>query len=274
MKAYYLPIYLVLLGVLMAAQAQALELLRADWQQGGVVIGRVAAGVQVEYAGRRLQLSPSHQFVLGLGRDAPAEARITTIDASGQRQVHSFKVKQRQYNIQKVTGVPQQTVTPNPEQVERAKREAQMAAEARQGDLPLTFFAQPFIWPLEGRVSGVYGSQRFYNGVPNSPHYGVDIARPVGTLVKAPAGGVVTLVHPDMFFSGGTLIIDHGHGLSSTFIHLSEILVKKGDAIAQGQAIAKVGMTGRATGPHLDWRMNWFEERVDPQLLVPPMATQ
>jgi murein DD-endopeptidase MepM/ murein hydrolase activator NlpD len=101
-----------------------------------------------------------------------------------------------------------------------------------------------------------------------------DIAKPVGTLVKAPAGGVVTLVHPDMFFSGGTLIIDHGHGLSSTFIHLSEVLVKKGDAITQGQAIAKVGKTGRATGPHLDWRMNWFEERVDPQLLVKPMPAE
>lgn len=274
MKQFYLAIYRLMLLALVAAPVQALELQRADWQQGGVVIGRVAEGVQVEYAGKLLRLAPGNQFVLGLGRDAPAEASIITIDSHGQRQVHSFKVKQRQYNIQKVTGVPQQTVTPNPEQVERAKREAQMAAEARQGDLPLTFFAQPFIWPLEGRVSGVYGSQRFYNGVPNSPHYGVDIARPVGALVKAPAGGVVTLVHPDMFFSGGTLIIDHGHGLSSTFIHLSEILVKKGDAIAQGQAIAKVGMTGRATGPHLDWRMNWFEERVDPQLLVPPMPPQ
>lgn len=249
---------------------QALEL-RGDWQQGGVIIGKVSPDTRVEYAGRRLQISPEGEFVIGLGRDAKPKATLTLINPEGAREEKVFTVKQRQYKIQKVTGVPQRTVEPDPEQVERARREAQMAAEARKGDLPLTFFAQPFQWPLLGPVTGVYGSQRFYNGVPNSPHYGVDVARPVGTIVKAPAGGVVTLVHPDMFFSGGTLIIDHGHGLSSTFIHLSEILVKKGDQIAQGQDIAKVGQTGRATGPHLDWRMNWFEERIDPQLLVGPM---
>jgi murein DD-endopeptidase MepM/ murein hydrolase activator NlpD len=250
--------------------ALSLEL-RGEWQQGGVIIGKVESGMQVEYQGKRLRLSPQGEFVFGLGRDAGSKAILATIDQDGIRKRHVFTVKPRKYNIQRVTGVPQKTVEPDPAQVERAKREAQMAADARKQDLPLVFFAQPFQWPLQGRISGVYGSQRVYNGVPGSPHYGVDIARPVGALVQAPAGGKVTLVHPDMFFSGGTLIIDHGHGLSSTFIHLSEILVKKGDAISQGQPIAKVGQTGRATGPHLDWRMNWFEERVDPQLLVGPM---
>jgi murein DD-endopeptidase MepM/ murein hydrolase activator NlpD len=251
----------------------ALEL-KGEWQQGGVIIGKVPQGTHVEYRGKKLQISPAGEFVIGLGRDAAQEAIIITINSDGLRQEHEFAVKQRTYNIQKVTGVPQRTVDPDPAQVERAKREAQMAADARKGNLPLTFFAQKFEWPLIGPITGVYGSQRFYNGVPNSPHYGVDIAQPVGTLVKAPAGGVVTLVHPDMFFSGGTLIIDHGHGLSSTFIHLSDVLVKKGDAITQGQVIAKVGKTGRATGPHLDWRMNWFEERVDPQLLVDAMPAE
>lgn len=261
------------ISMLLSMSSIALEL-RGEWQQGGVIIGKVPQGTQVEYRGKQLQLSPAGEFVIGLGRDAAAQASIVTIGSDSQRHEHKFIVKKRTYNIQKVTGVPQQTVEPDPAQVERAKREAQMAADARKGDLPLTFFAQKFEWPLIGPVTGVYGSQRFYNGVPNSPHYGVDIAKPVGTVVKAPAGGVVTLVHPDMFFSGGTLIIDHGHGLSSTFIHLSEVLVKKGDAITQGQAIAKVGKTGRATGPHLDWRMNWFEERVDPQLLVEPMPVE
>lgn len=247
--------------------------LRGNWQQGGVIIGKVPAASQIEYRGKKLHLSSEGEFVFGLGRDAAGHASLTVIDSNGQRTEHKFAVKQRDYNIQRVTGVPQQTVEPDPKQVERARREAQMAADARKGDLPLRFFAQSFVWPLTGPITGVYGSQRVYNGVPNSPHYGVDIARPVGTLVRAPAGGVVTLVHPDMFFSGGTLIIDHGHGLSSTFIHLSEILVKQGDEIAQGQAIAKVGKTGRATGPHLDWRMNWFEERVDPQLLVGAMPS-
>ncbi|HTF98302.1 MAG TPA: M23 family metallopeptidase [Cellvibrio sp.] len=255
------------------APAHALEL-RGEWQQGGIIIGKAPAGVQVEYAGKKLRLSPEGEFVFGFGRDAVSPATLVVIDSDGTRQEQHFPIKQRKYNIQKVTGVPQQTVEPDPAQVERAKREAQMAADARKGDLPLTFFTQTFHWPLNGPVTGVYGSQRFYNGVPNSPHYGVDIARPVGTVVTAPAGGVVTLVHADMFFSGGTLIIDHGHGLSSTFIHLSEILVKQGDSITQGQSIAKVGKTGRATGPHLDWRMNWFEERIDPQLLVGPMPAK
>lgn len=263
----------IFISMLLSMATIALEL-RGEWQQGGVIIGKVPQGTQVEYRGKQLQISPSGEFVIGLGRDAESQASIVTIDSDGVRHERKFAIKKRTYKIQKVTGVPQQTVEPDPAQVERAKREAQMAADARKGDLPLTFFAQKFEWPLIGPVTGVYGSQRFYNGVPNSPHYGVDIAKPVGTLVRAPAGGVVTLVHPDMFFSGGTLIIDHGHGLSSTFIHLSEVLVKKGDAITQGQAIAKVGKTGRATGPHLDWRMNWFEERVDPQLLVEPMPVE
>ncbi len=248
----------------------ALEL-RGEWQQGGIIIGKVQPGTQIEYAGRHLQVSSQGEFVLGLGRDAEPKATLVITGSDGVRKEQVYAVKQRQYKIQKVTGVPQRTVEPDAAQVERAKREAQMANEARKGDLALPFFAQPFEWPLLGPITGVYGSQRFYNGVPNSPHYGVDIARPVGTIVTAPAGGIVTLVHPDMFFSGGTLILDHGHGLSSTFIHLSEILVKKGDEIRQGQEIAKVGQTGRATGPHLDWRMNWFEERIDPQLLVGPM---
>lgn len=262
-----------ILFALISTSAAALDL-KGEWQQGGVIIGKVPVGTQVEYRGKKLQISPVGEFVIGLGRDADAQATFITVASDGVREEHRFAVKKRTYNIQKVTGVPQRTVDPDPAQVERAKREAKLAADARKGDLPLTFFAQKFEWPLIGPVTGVYGSQRFYNGVPNSPHYGVDIAKPIGTLVKAPVGGVVTLVHPDMFFSGGTLIIDHGHGLSSTFIHLSKILVKQGDAITQGQAIAEVGKTGRATGPHLDWRMNWFEERVDPQLLVPPMPAE
>lgn len=265
--------FVFLLFSLVSIHAFGLEL-RGSWQQGGVIVGKVPDGSQIEYRGKKLQLSSLREFVIGLGRDAPDHATLVVIDAQGGRTEHKFAVKQRSYKIQRVTGVPQQTVEPDPKQVARARREAQMAADARKGNLPLRFFAQEFVWPLVGPITGVYGSQRVYNGVPNSPHYGVDIARPVGTVVNAPAGGVVTLVHPDMFFSGGTLIIDHGHGLSSTFIHLSEILVKKGDEIVQGQAIAKVGKTGRATGPHLDWRMNWFEERVDPQLLVGAMPSQ
>lgn len=246
----------------------ALEI-KGEWQQGAVIIGQVSKGTQVEYKERKLQLTADGKFVIGLGRDAPNKAVIITI-TNGKAQQHSFSVKARGYNIQRVEGVPQATVEPNKEQDERIAHEAALVSQARKVDLPLDFFAQKFQWPLLGPISGVYGSQRVYNGIPKTPHFGVDIAKPVGTLVKAPAGGVVTLVHADMFLSGGTLIIDHGHGLSSTMIHLSKILVKEGDKIEQGQDIALVGQTGRASGPHLHWAMNWFEERVDPQLLVPP----
>ena len=248
--------------------AFALEI-SGEWQQGAVLIGKVPSDTIVEYKQRRLQLTPGGKFVIGLGRDAPETATITTIN-NGKVETHKFSVKQRSYEIQRVEGVPQETVEPNPEQDARIMREAELVATARKADLPLDFFTQKFQWPLVGPISGVYGSQRVYNGIPKTPHFGLDIAMPVGALVKAPASGVVTLVHPDMFLSGGTLIIDHGHGLSSTFIHLSKILVKTGDKISQGQEIALVGKTGRASGPHLHWAMNWFSERVDPQLLVSP----
>lgn len=257
-------IYLLSIGV------SALEI-QGQWQQGAVLLGQVPKGTQVEFLGRKVRVTDAGQFVIGVGRDAESEAVIKTIDIAGNEKHHTFKVARREYNIQRVTGVPQRTVNPSPEQIERSRREAKMANDARQADLPLTDFAQSFKWPLMGRITGVYGSQRFYNGEPNSPHYGIDIAAPTGTEVVAPAGGIVTLVHPDMFFSGGTLIVDHGHGLSSTFIHLHKILVKEGERVEQGQGIAQVGASGRATGPHLDWRMNWFDQRVDPALLVGPM---
>lgn len=241
--------------------------INGEWQQGAVIIGKVEPGTSVEFKQRKLQLTKDGKFVIGLGRDAPQTAIITTI-INGKSEQHSFAVKARTYDIQRVEGVPQATVEPNKEQDERIAREAGLVANARKVDLPLTFFTQEFQWPLIGPISGVYGSQRVYNGIPKTPHFGIDIAKPVGTLIKSPVGGVVTLVHPDMFLSGGTLIIDHGHGLSSTFIHLSKILVKEGDKISQGQDIALVGQTGRVSGPHLHWAMNWFEERVDPQLLV------
>jgi murein DD-endopeptidase MepM/ murein hydrolase activator NlpD len=155
--------------------------------------------------------------------------------------------------------------------LERINRESQLTRNARAKDLPRKDFLEPIRWPLLGPITGVYGSQRVYNGEPRRPHFGVDVARPTGTKVIAPLPGLVTLAYDNMFFSGGTLILDHGHGISSTFIHLSKILVNEGDEIAQGQAIAEVGATGRVTGPHLDWRMNWFSQPLDPELLVEPM---
>lgn len=260
------------LVALLAVNSWALEI-RDPWQQGATIRGKVEPGSQVEFLGREVRVAKGGEFVVGLGRDFPAKAELTVTGKDGKRTLHTFAVAPREYNIQKITGVPQATVTPSPEQVERSRREAALVSAARQKDLATPWFTSDFRWPLVGRISGVYGSQRVYNGKPGSPHYGIDIAAPTGTRVVAPAAGEVTLVHPDMFFSGGTLIIDHGHGLSSTFIHLHKILVKEGDSITKGQEIAEVGATGRATGPHLDWRINWFDQRLDPSLVVGPMPS-
>jgi murein DD-endopeptidase MepM/ murein hydrolase activator NlpD len=184
-------------------------------------------------------------------------------------------VMQRNYNLQNITGVPQQTVTPSEAHLERIRmeREKVRAAKALRlaRDDGLNALQSGFRWPVTGRISGVYGSQRIYNGTPGSPHYGVDVARPEGTPVTAPAAGEVTLAEPDLFYSGGTVILDHGYGLSSSFLHLSEVSVAVGDRLQPGDLLGAIGATGRATGPHLDWRMSWFNQRIDPQLLVPPM---
>lgn len=269
MKFFYLCISLVA-GSLTSDFVSALEI-KNEWQQGDIIIGKVDAGEQVEFAGRKLLLTKQGQFVLGVGRDHGATATLITYKNNIATE-HYYKVKSREYNIQRVEGVPQATVEPSPEQTARSQKEAALVAQARTANLAHDFFTEHFQWPVIGPISGVYGSQRVYNGTPKAPHYGVDIAKPVGTPVVAPAGGVVTLVHSDMFFSGGTLIVDHGHGLSSTFIHLSKILAKQGDLVKQGQEIAWVGQTGRASGPHLHWAMNWFDTRVDPQLIVGSMS--
>ena len=145
-----------------------------------------------------------------------------------------------------------------------------MVATARQHRDTDAYYTAGFSWPANGRISGVYGSQRILNGKPRNPHFGLDIAAPTGSDVYAPADGLVTLTHPDMLLSGGTIILDHGQGLSSSFLHLSEILVEAGVFVKQGDLIARIGATGRASGPHLDWRMNWLDRRVNPQLLLTP----
>jgi len=191
---------------------------------------------------------------------------------SGKKIKKDIVIQKRDYKIQKIFGLPPSKVTPRkPETLKRIRAENAMAKEARKLVDDRLDFTESFIWPVIGPISGVYGSQRVLNGEPRRPHFGIDIAKPTGTPVKAPASGIVTMAHPDMFFSGGTLILDHGHGLSSSFLHLSEILVKVGDSIKQGDIIAKIGATGRVTGAHLDWRMNLGKKRVDPELLVPEM---
>ena len=239
--------------------------------QGGLLRGRVPPGSTVEYQGDAVRVSKDGWFLVGFGRDAPPEAELVVDFPDGRRERQVLKVDRREYDIQHIDGLPARKVTPSEEDLVRIRAEVDMVKQARRIDDPRADFLGGFRWPIKGRISGVYGSQRILNGEPRRPHFGIDIAAPTGTKVGAPADGVVTMVHPDMFFSGGTMIVDHGHGLSSAFLHLSRILVEKGDRVVQGQVIAEVGSTGRSTGPHLDWRINLFDRRLDPSLLVGPM---
>ena len=240
--------------------------------QGGLLRGRVPPGSTVEFEGEPVRVSEGGWFLAGFGRDAPPEAELVVVLPDGRRERRILAVERREYRIQRIDGLPPGKVTPRSEEdLARIRAEVRMVKQARSIDDPRTDFLGGFRWPTKGRISGVYGSQRILNGEPRRPHFGIDIAAPTGTEVVAPADGVVTLLHPDMFFSGGTMIVDHGHGLSSSFLHLSRILVETGERVAQGQPIAEVGSTGRSTGPHLDWRINLFDRRLDPALLVGPM---
>ena len=257
----------------MVVRADPCVALQGDAIQGGLLWGTVSGVANLTFDGRAVPLLPDGRFVLGLGRDMPSTARLLiSAEESCEQEI---TVMQRNYHLQNITGVPQQTVTPSEAHLERIRmeREKVRAAKALRlaRDDGLNALQSGFRWPVTGRISGVYGSQRIYNGTPGSPHYGVDVARPEGTPVTAPAAGEVPLAEPDLFYSGGTVILDHGYGLSSSFLHLSEVSVAVGDRLQPGDLLGAIGATGRATGPHLDWRMSWFNQRIDPQLLVPPM---
>ena len=247
---------------------------RGSWQQGALLLGRVKPGQVVTYGGESLKTTSQGYFLLGLDREAGPVSRVTVRDADGTEVNEEQRVASRSYAIQRVNGVPQETVEPAPEDLARIARDQQLVNNARKVTSNETGFLNGFVAPIEGPVTGVYGSQRVYNGIPKSPHYGVDYAAPKGAIVRAPASGVVRLAHKDLFYSGGTLIIDHGHNLTSSFLHLSDILVSAGMHVERGDIIAKVGATGRATGPHLDWRMNWRDVRVDPQLVLQALPAE
>ncbi len=259
---------LLLLSPLLSAE---LISLRGEPAPGALMIGQSIPGARVWLDDKPLRVSDSGYFLFGFGRDESGE-RLLRIEANGRQLEKLLTLTSRQWNIQRVDGVPARTVTPPEEELERIRAEAALVRKARETDSDLEFFQRDFVWPASGRISGVYGSQRVYNGKPGNPHLGVDIAAPTGSPVIAPAAGVVTLVHNDMFYSGGTLVIDHGFGLSSTFIHLHKVLVKEGQEIKQGDLIAEIGASGRATGPHLDWRINWYQERLDPQWFMRGMG--
>jgi len=267
---------LLALGTTLAAASAGAACVdvQGDPAQGGMIWGEVPTRATVTLDGEAIDVLPDGHFVAGFGRDAGSRS-LLVVETEGERCEQALDVVVREYRIQRVEGVPQRTVTPPPEDLERIRRERALvvAAKGRRVEEPgwLKQVVGVFRWPALGPISGVYGSQRVYNGKPGNPHYGVDVAAPAGTPVRAPADGLVTLAEPDLFYSGGTIILDHGYGLSSSFLHLSEVGVSVGEEIRQGAVIGAIGASGRATGPHLDWRMSFRGRRIDPQRLVPPM---
>jgi murein DD-endopeptidase MepM/ murein hydrolase activator NlpD len=236
--------------------------------QGALVFGKVPDGSIVRYAGRVLRPTPYGTVVFGIGRDESGPVRIDVQRPDGLSESASITVTPRDWPIERIDGVPPATVNPPPAIAERIEREQAMVVAARERDDDRADFVQSFVWPVQGRISGRFGNQRVYNGSPKSPHSGMDIAVPQGTPVLAPAAGIVTFANADLYLTGGTVLLDHGHGVSSNFLHLSRIDVKVGDRVEQGQVIGAVGATGRATGPHLHWGMNWFDVRIDPLLVL------
>lgn len=234
--------------------------------QGGMVTGVVQPGSQVFLGPQALKVAPDGRFVFGFHRDAPAKAEISVIAPGGEAYREALSVAQREYKIQQIDGLPPKKVTPPPEFYERLRRERGLVGKARAANTDFLFWAEPFIRPAKGRISGVYGSQRILNGIPKQPHYGLDIAAPKGTPVVAPASGVVVLAEPDFYYEGGIIIIDHGFRVMSTLFHLNSVDVDVGQTVNQGDRIGSVGATGRATGSHVDWRINWGSARLDPGL--------
>ena len=236
--------------------------------QGALVFGKVPPGSQVRYRERLLRATGYGTVVFGVGRDETGPLNVDVTLPSGRMESVSIAVTPRDWPVERVNGVPPKTVNPPPEIAARIQREQALVTAARERDDERADFALPFQWPVQGRISGRFGNARVYNGQPGAGHSGMDIAAPNGTPVRAPAGGIVTFASPDLYLTGGTLLLDHGHGVSSNFLHLSRIDVKVGDRIEPGQVIGAVGATGRATGPHLHWGMNWFDVRIDPLLVL------
>jgi murein DD-endopeptidase MepM/ murein hydrolase activator NlpD len=240
--------------------------------QSSLVRGSAPPGSTVTFAGRKLRLTDDGRFVIGFGRNSDPSADLLIRYPDGRTETVTLNVAQRSYDVQRIDGLPPGKVTPRkPEELAQIEREYKLIAAVKQRDTATSEFAGSFTWPVTGPKTGIFGSQRILNGKSRSPHRGVDVAAPEGTPVNAIAGGIVALARTGMYFTGGTIFLDHGHGVTSVYAHMSRIDVDEGQVIAPGQTIGAVGATGRVTGPHLHWGMYWFDRAIDPELLLGPM---
>ena len=242
-------------------------ILEGNFVQGGLVIGKVNKNLDVKFKEKVLRKTSDGSFVIGFGRDHPKEANLYFF-INQNWILKKLDIKQRKYKTQVINGLEKKMVTPPESFWDRIKKENKVIKEVRNFDSDVDFIFQKFDWPTKGIISGVFGSQRILNGKPKRPHYGVDIAAPEGTDILAPTKAIVRMAEKDLYYTGGTVMLDHGHGVTSVYSHLSSINVKVGDKINKNQKIGEVGSTGRSTGPHLDWRINWFSERLDPALFI------
>ena len=252
----------------MASDATERVTLRGALMPGSLVIGETSPGSRITLDGKPVRVAKDGTFLIGFGRDAKKNQTLEIHDPNGFVYVKDLKLEDRVYKITRIDGLPGRKVTPKPEDLKRINQDNAGIGRVRKLDSDIRGFSSGFQWPATGRISGIFGSQRILNGKPRNPHNGLDIAAPKGASVTAAANGTVALVHEDMFYSGKTVMIDHGHGLSSVYIHMSKITVTEGQNLAKGDKIGEVGMTGRTTGPHLHWGVSLFKTHLDPMLLV------
>ena len=258
--------FLVILIIFTTSQVKAIEF-HGDFIQGHFILGKTNPEARIIVDKKEVKVSKDGVFVFGIDRDRKFDLTFTKIENNKMTKIIK-KVLKRKYNIQRINGLAENKVTPPESVYKRIKKENNAIGEARAINSDLIFFKEKFIMPVEGVISGVYGSQRILNGKPRWPHYGIDIAAKKGAPIKSSGRGVVTMAENDLYYTGGTVIMDHGHGISTIYSHLETILVSIGDQIDQGDIIGTVGSTGRSTGPHLDFRVNWFQTRLDPMTVL------
>ncbi len=247
-------------------QINAIEF-KGKFLQGHYIIGVTDPSAKIIIDKKNVKVSNDGYFVFGIDRDRKFDLVITKI-INGKKEKIVKKILKRKYNIQKIDGLEESKVTPPESVYKRIREENNKIGKARAINSDLSFFKNQFIMPVKGIISGVYGSQRILNGKPRWPHYGIDIAAKKGTLIKSSGSGVVTMAEDDLYYTGGTIIMDHGHGISTIYSHLETVMVSVGDKINKGDIIGTVGSTGRSTGPHLDFRLNWFQTRLDPMSIL------
>ncbi|MBU8542575.1 MULTISPECIES: M23 family metallopeptidase [Roseomonadaceae] len=253
-------------ALLLARAAQAITW-KGEAAQGALLRGQAPPGTTLALEGRAVRVSPEGFFAMGFGRDHDDSANLTITHPGGRRETRRLPVQKRDWDVQRITGLPPAMVTPDESALARITAERARLATARGVDSAGTDFMRDLTWPARGRISGVFGSQRILNGQPRQPHYGLDVASPTGTPIHAVLPGRVTL-SGDFYFFGQILVVDHGHGVNTLYAHLSQRIAREGQVVTQGERIALMGATGRVTGPHLHFSLSWYQLFLDPRPLL------